>query len=270
MKSNHSYKEVLPLPLVGEFKDFKLFYKYSDFISYLINDYNTDDYIIGRGTNTLPIKRETRRRVIKVKEEIISIKDNKLFVSGNVLISKIHNEIKKHKAGNFIGVNTIPGSIGAAIRGNATYKTFDTYKGLEKIIVFNQDKFNLIDIQDIKRSYRSTNIKGVVVFAIYKLVYDYDEKLEKELILSRNSQPKGIYSLGSTFKNPSTIPAYKLIKEVIRKYKIKNYMSKEHYNFLDVHKGDDPEKIYRSLEEIRLKVHELFNIELEYEINLLK
>ncbi|HBD06578.1 MAG TPA: hypothetical protein DCY93_04130, partial [Firmicutes bacterium] len=181
MKSKVSYKEVLPLPIVGEFNNFKLFNKFSDFISYLINDYNADDYILGRGTNTLPIKREIKRKVIKVKEEIIKIKGDELFVSGNTLISKIHNKIKGLKAGNFIGVNTIPGSIGAAIRGNATYKNYDAYKGLERIIVFDQGKFSKIDTKNIKRSYRSTNIKGIVIFAIYKLVYNYDERLEKDL-----------------------------------------------------------------------------------------
>ncbi len=271
MKLRRTYKEAINLPLKGYFKNYYEFKNYKDFINYLLTRYNGKEYILGKGSNTLPIRKCCKRKVLRVDDEIILIKGERAIISGSTSSSKANTVLKKLGYTNFIGPYTIPGTIGAGIKNNASFLGYDYYEGLESIIVFDGKNFLKIDSSRINRCYRKTDIKGIILFAIYKLKKGYAENIEKKVLEKRKSQPKGIYTLGSTFKNPMNYHAYELVEKVLEKHpKMKSFMSKEHYNFLDISAEDDPKSIYKFIKRIKRMVKREFGVSLELEIRIIK
>lgn len=171
--------DVLRIPLRGYFTNYHEFLTYESFIKHLLKG-NDDFYLLGNGTNTLPIKTKIKKKTIRVKESIIKIKNDQLIVSGNVSTAYLNSILKEYDYDNFNGVSTIPGCVGAGIKGNASFLSYSFFTGLKSIVIYDKGKIDLIYVDEIKKEYRKTDIKGIILFAHYHLIKGYDLSKEKE------------------------------------------------------------------------------------------
>lgn len=177
----------------------------------------------------------------------IQIKDGLLIAEAGVSCSKFARFCAKN---NYVGVDFlagIPGTIGGAAAMNAGAFGSETWEFISHVTVINQQG----ELSEIKKSaldiqYREINLaKDLWIVAVSFNLNQYDDKNYqhadiKSLLEKRNqSQPIGLPSCGSVFRNPSNDYAARLIESC----GLKGYcigaacVSEKHANFI-INQGD--------------------------------
>ncbi|MDD2840104.1 MAG: UDP-N-acetylmuramate dehydrogenase [Rickettsiales bacterium] len=237
--------------------------------------------IIGGGSNILIRDKGFRGAVIILKDALnnINLKDDKLEIDAGVLNSKIYQFAKENEIGGYEFLGTIPGTIGGAARGNAGCYNSEIKDFLISIeaIDFN-GKIHNFKNEDCKFEYRKNNLPNNLIFtkiilkANTKKSKEEIEKLYKEMMEKRlASQPHGVKTCGSTFKNPVEKPAWKIIQELGFQNKEINgaKMSEKHANFM-VNTGTATATDLENLGNLIIKeAKEKQNIRLEWEIRII-
>jgi len=237
--------------------------------------------VIGGGSNLLIRDGGFKGVVIILKDSLNDIKltENKIEVSAGILNSKIYKFAKENNISGYEFLGTIPGTIGGAARGNAGCygsEIKDFIISLEAID-FNGTIHNFTN-EDCKFEYRKNNLPNDLIFT--KIILKGDTKKSKEEIektyqemLNKRlaSQPSGVKTCGSTFKNPIEKPAWKIIQELGYQNKEINgaKMSEKHANFM-VNTGTATAKDLENLGNLIIKeALEKQNIKLEWEIRII-
>ncbi len=208
-----------------------------------------------------------------------SVGNKSIEVECGVLNSKLYDFAKKNEIGNYEFIGTIPGTVGGAIRGNAGCYGSETKDILISVTaidlngnikVFSKDECNF--------EYRKNNLPNDLIFIKANLKADYKKSLEdientyNEMIQKRNSsQPQGVKTCGSTFKNMPDMPAWKVVQQLgYQNREIDGAkMSEKHANFM-VNTGNATAKSLESLGElIRAEARDKLNINLEWEIKII-
>ena len=237
--------------------------------------------IIGGGSNLLIRDGGVDGVVIILKNNFqnIELKDNILIVDCGTLNSKLYNFAKNNNIGGYEFLGTIPGTLGGAIRGNAGCYGSEIKDFLISIeaIDFNGNIHNFSN-KDCNFQYRKNNLPENLIFT--KAFLKTDTKKEKneiektfnEMIEKRlNSQPHGVKTCGSTFKNPTEKPAWKIIQELGYQNKEINgaKMSEKHANFM-INTGNAKAADLENLGNLIIKeAKEKQNIDLEWEIKII-
>ena len=237
--------------------------------------------IIGGGSNLLIRDGGVDGVVILLKNNFqnIELKDNILIADCGTLNSKLYNFAKNNNIGGYEFLGTIPGTLGGAIRGNAGCYGSEIKDFLISVeaIDFNGNIHNFSN-KDCNFQYRKNNLPENLIFT--KAFLKADTKKEKneiektfnEMVEKRlNSQPHGVKTCGSTFKNPTEKPAWKIIQELGYQNKEINgaKMSEKHANFMintSKAKAIDLENLGNL---IIKEAKEKQNIDLEWEIRII-
>ena len=237
--------------------------------------------IIGGGSNLLIRDGSIDGVVILLKNNFqnIELKDNILIADCGTLNSKLYNFAKNNNIGGYEFLGTIPGTLGGAIRGNAGCYGSEIKDFLISIeaIDFNGNIYNFSN-KDCNFQYRKNNLPENLIFTKAFLKADtkkekkeiektFNEMLEKRL----NSQPHGVKTCGSTFKNPTEKPAWKIIQELGYQNKEINgaKMSEKHANFM-INTGNAKAADLEHLGNLIIKeAKEKQNIDLEWEIRII-
>ena len=237
--------------------------------------------IIGGGSNLLIRDGGVDGVVILLKNNFqnIELKDNILIADCGTLNSKLYNFAKNNNIGGYEFLGTIPGTLGGAIRGNAGCYGSEIKDFLISIeaIDFNGNIHNFSN-EECNFQYRKNNLPENLIFT--KAFLKADTKKEKneiektfnEMVEKRlNSQPHGVKTCGSTFKNPTEKPAWKIIQELGYQNKEINgaKMSEKHANFMintSKAKAIDLENLGNL---IIKEAKEKQNIDLEWEIRII-
>lgn len=236
--------------------------------------------IIGGGSNILIRDNGFRGAVIILKDFFNEIKlvNNKLEIGAGVLNSKIYQFAKENGVGGYEFLGTIPGTIGGAVRGNAGCYGSETKDFLISVeaVDFSGVIHNFAN-EDCKFEYRKNNLPTDLIFtkitlkADIKKPKDEIEKIYKEMLEKRlSSQPHGVKTCGSTFKNPVEKPAWKIIQELGYQNKEINgaKMSEKHANFM-INTGTATATDLENLGNLIIKeAKEKQNIKLEWEIRI--
>lgn len=139
--------------------------------------------------------------------------------------------------------NSIPGTVGGAVYGNAGAHGGDVQSQLDTVTLITRDGGEqTLSVEDMDFQYRSSKLKREGVDAvIFSATFhgehvDSSESLEKLDALTAKraqAQPKG-HSFGSTFKNPSNDFAGRLLEEAGMKGFVygKARVSDKHANFI--------------------------------------
>jgi UDP-N-acetylmuramate dehydrogenase len=253
-------------------KELQFFLKKSDNISITI---------IGGGSNLLIRDNGIKGVVIFLKNTFkkIEINDNFLEVESGVLNFQIYNFMKENNIGGYEFLGTIPGTIGGAARGNAGCNGSEIKDLVIEIeaIDFNGN-IKIFSNSDCNFDYRKNNLPNDLIFTKIKLKINNKktkEEIEKEyneiLKKRKNSQPFGIKTCGSTFKNPKEKPAWKVVQELGFQGKEINgvKMSEKHANFM-VNIATNKAKNLEELGNLIIKeAKEKLNIDLEWEIKII-
>ena len=133
-------------------------------------------------------------------------------------------------------------------------------------------------VEDCNFQYRKNNLPQNLIFvkAYFKAdIKDSKDNIESkynEMIIKRNStQPQGVKTCGSTFKNPPDKPAWKIIQELGYQDKEINgaKMSEKHANFM-INTGTATANSLEELGElIKKDAKNKQNIDLEWEIKII-
>ena len=237
--------------------------------------------IIGGGSNLLIRDGGVDGVVIFLKNNFqnIELKDNILIVDCGTLNSKLYNFAKNNNIGGYEFLGTIPGTLGGAIRGNAGCYGSEIKDFLISVeaIDFNGNIHNFSN-EDCNFQYRKNNLPENLIFTKVFLKADIKkekkeiEKIFNEMIEKRlNSQPHGVKTCGSTFKNSTEKPAWKIIQELGYQNKEINgaKMSEKHANFM-INTGKTRAVDLENLGNLIIKeAKEKQGIDLEWEIRII-
>jgi UDP-N-acetylmuramate dehydrogenase len=169
----------------------------------------------------------------------------------------------------------IPGTIGGGIKMNSGAFEFEFKDVLIDVKAINHDgEYKIFSNEDLKMEYRKIGLKDEWIFlsARFKTSTDTEKNIRdkmKNIILSRkSSQPIGVKTGGSTFKNPVGKKAWQLIDQAgCRGWKNGDAMiSEKHCNFIVNLKNAKAHQIEELGQNVKQKVFENSGIQLNWEI----
>ena len=184
-------------------------------------------------------------------------------------------------------LRTIPGTLGGAVRMNAgCYGKYLADFCREVVMVDRSGKVERLRSRDVGFSYRGSSIPpgSVIVEATLECPRsdpaELFSRMEAQLAYRNETQPTGIRTAGSTFRNPSgrsstgqsdtdhSMKAWKLIDDAgMRGARLGNAcVSDKHPNFLVNAGGATATEIEKLGETVRARVLENSGIELQWEI----
>lgn len=247
-----------------------------------LQDLKIEHKIVGRMSNLL-IARDYYNGVIIKTDLMRDYSVNKEYVKVSAGVSLPLLAVITSKAGlsGLEELSGIPGCIGASIRGNAGAFGREIGDVIRSVSAYDRRKKQIIYFtrDHIAFSYRSSSFMSediIVLDAELSLVSSSKESVQCRMEHFRraraSTQPKGVPSLGSTFKRPAKdISAAKLIDDCgFRGYRIGNAkISEKHAGFI-VNCGGATASDYLTLADfVSNGVAKKFGINLEKEVEIL-
>lgn len=237
---------------------------------------------VGRGTNLL-VSDEGFPGVILTlgrdfKRMSTDLASSRITAGGAVLLSAVVQEaMRQELSGLEFAVGT-PGSVGGAVRMNAGSREEWMGSVVSSVVLITAaDGIRRVDARQIRWEYRRTSIPADAVIAECEISMKESDpffirgRMEANMARRKKSQPLGLPSCGSVFKNPAGASAAKLIDDLGLKGKTIGgaQVSEVHANFI-VNTGGAKASDVRSLMElVSSEVEKAYGITLEPEVRLL-
>ena len=223
-------------------------------------------HIIGKGNNLLVSNTPPPMAILSDDFDYIFQKNGKLIVGAATSSGKLLKYCKKNNIANFELLAKLPGNLGGLVKMNAGLKEWDIFDHLISIKTYKGD----IHKENIKHSYRYTDIKDIIYEVTFDLQNGYNIEQQKMFDKFRENQPK-LPSAGSCFKNPKEHSAGYLIEKAGLKGHTIGGMafSSIHANFLVNLGGGTYDEAIKLINLAKQKVKEIFDIKLEEEIIIL-
>jgi len=237
--------------------------------------------VLGAGSNTLIRDGGFNGIVIKLGKSFshLSMFDQNTLIAGTSALDKSVSKFAyENSLTGFEFLSCIPGTIGGGIRMNSGCYEEDISKILVSIQVMDlSGKMKVIYSSDIKFSYRTCSLENNLIFISATLrgqkanKSEIKKKINNLIDRKKKDQPSKIKTCGSTFKNPKSNKAWRLIKDSgCAGMKIGDaYISEKHCNFF-VNKGkaksDDLENL---IYQVKNKVLDKTGIDLELELRII-
>jgi UDP-N-acetylmuramate dehydrogenase len=239
-------------------------------------------YIMGAGSNLLISDKPIEGLVIRTTKLCrYSIRGNIFSCRAGMSLDKAISITQNDGMLGLEGLGGIPGSIGGAIYGNAGAYGYTISDRLLYIDYITFDgKSHRMDRNGEDFTYRGSPFKSMKNFIIFEAGFMLDKNKYSTFakqVRDRNTKnrvTKGLLtypSAGSIFKNPENFIAGKLIEDCGLKNKSINdaFICETHANYI-MNKGKATSSdIYKLSQLCRQEVLKKFNIELEYEIQLI-
>ncbi len=236
---------------------------------------NTQPVIfIGLGSNLLIRDQGFNGVIIKLTQlNALSINQSIITVSAGTTLAKLSRfaQSQHQYGGEFL--NAIPGTVGGALAMNAGAfgSEFGQYVVQVQTMSLSGEMF-WRSVDEFKVNYRQVIPKHTDEFFVSaQLIFDTEKSDQdvKQLLLKRNtSQPIGLPSCGSVFKNPPGQYAAQLIEQA----NLKGYcmggacVSNKHANFIINQNKATASDIENLISHIQQTVKSKFNIDLETEL----
>ncbi len=235
---------------------------------------------IGLGSNMLVRDGGIRGVVIaplNALRRLQLIDDSSIYAEVGVTSAKLAKFAKKHGLAGAEFFAGIPGTIGGALAMNAGAFGGETWPLVESVVMINRQG-QLIErsAAEFSVGYRSVSQFSGEWFAA--ACFRFAEKTSgqnsdiRHLLLKRNSsQPIGLPSCGSVFKNPAGQHAAQLIEAAgLKGYALANAsVSTKHANFIISNQQTRAADIEGLIGYIQKVVKQQFGVELETEVRIL-
>ena len=169
----------------------------------------------------------------------------------------------------------IPGTIGGGIKMNSGAFGSEFKDVLIDVKAISHDgEYKIFSNKELKMEYRKIGLKGKWIFLSARFKSSYGakefirEKMKKVIHSRKASQPSGVKTGGSTFKNPLGKKAWELIDQAgCRGLKNGDAMiSEKHCNFIINLKKASAQQIEELAQNVKQKVFENSGIKLTWEI----
>lgn len=242
-------------------------------ITYL-NDNNITYKIIGGGSNLI-FKEEVYEGVlISLKKfDKLEIIDNQIKVGSGYNLMKMALKASKLGLTGLEFATGIPGTVGGAIFNNAgAYQSDMGYVILEATVLTPSLEIKTLKNRQMNFHYRTSFFKenpGYIILEAKMLLKKGKKEDIMNLILDRKkrrieSQPLEYPSAGSVFRNPSNVPAGKLIEDAgLKGLKVGDAtVSLKHANFIINKNNATGKDIIKLIEKVQDEVYKKYNIKL--------
>lgn len=238
-------------------------------------------YVMGAGSNLLISDEGVRGVVLRLGHLLgeISFDGHGVRAQAGVSLPKLAKLAADHGLSGLEWGGGVPGTVGGAVAMNAGAHGSDTSKILRRAHLVSRDgERRAAALEEMRYSYRRSGLirEGgyVVVAAEFCLIPDdhraITERMKRFAARRRSTQPLGVPSSGSVFKNPPGDYAGRLIEAAgLKGTRIGGAeISAVHGNFI-VNRGDASARDVKSLIDLaRRAVRDTFGIELELEVEL--
>ena len=232
--------------------------------------------ILGGGTNVLFGRSFLDFKVVIMKGAFkdMEFQGNRAFFGAGLPLSRAVEEAAKRGLSGLEGLFGIPGTVGGAVCGNAGTRLGSIGDVVRRVFLVSWDGKELcLQNSQFEFGYRYSSVKGLgVVFAVEveleRCRRDVIEKRMDEALKARKGQPKGVKTLGCTFKNLPDIPAGMLLEKLgLKGFRVGGAsFSEVHANFM-VNQGGRPEDFLELIKIAKEKAREAgFNLEEEIEV----
>lgn len=233
--------------------------------------------VIGNGSNLVCGSNEYNGVVISLKNfNSYEIHNDELTVDAGVMIPSLAYTLAKQGYSGLEFASGIPGTLGGLVYMNAGAYKVSMSDIVDRVLVLKDNEAVWFNNEKMEFSYRKSILQDhprwVVLKAVLKLSKKNPEEINQvmydRLERRKSTQPLDMPSAGSTFRNPDTIGAWKLIDEIGFRGKTRNgvAVSSKHSNFL-VNEGNGKAEDYLSLVyEIQKIVKEKYDIKLVMEV----
>ena len=237
--------------------------------------------VLGVGSNTLIRDGGFNGIVIKLGKSFSHLSlfdENKIISGASALDKNVSNFALKNSLSGFEFLSCIPGTIGGGIRMNSGCYGEDISKIMVSVQAMDfSGKIRVIYSSDIKFSYRGSNLDNKLIFisATFRGKKNNKPNIQKKInnLVERKKkdQPSKIKTCGSTFKNPGSRKAWKLIKDSgCAGMSVGDaYISEKHCNFF-VNRGHSKSSDLENLiYKVKSKVLDKTGINLELELQII-
>ena len=243
----------------------------------LLKDFDYSYFVLGNGSNVIFKSKPSVKVVISMQDmqNFLYLENDLVYTSANINLFAFNKFLKDNELTGFEFSFGIPGSIGGSIKGNAGAFEHSTCEYLNSVTILNTEtcEFEHLSKKDIVYKYRKTNIKGIIIEAVFKFekgdYYEISKKQNQYFEIRKQTQPFGTLNAGSVFKRGKNyIPA-----ELIDKLGLKGLavggaiVSPKHSGFII--KKDNTctsEDVIKLIKIIKKEIKKAYKIDLEEEI----
>lgn len=238
--------------------------------------------VVGSLSNTLILGDSFAGVIISLKLlSDISIENNMLCVGAGALLSASISTAANHSLGGLEPLRWIPGTVGAAISGNAGAGGLEVSDRLLSALVYSKEMRELKSVfaEDVAPTYRGTALKSrgdLVLSASFLLVERDKDEITRDFNEARRArlanQPFNQPSLGSVFKRYKGVGAgYYIDRAGLKGTKIGSAkVSEKHAGFFVNLGGATASEYLELIELVKSRVYDAFGILLEEEIVIVK
>jgi len=236
-------------------------------------------FVLGRGSNLLVRDGGIRGVVICLAHpsfSAVEIVGDRIRCGAGAKLKQVSVDAKRAGLTGVEFLEGIPGSVGGALRMNAGAMGGETFNAIESVRVMDHtgDARDLA-VSEIKVEYRCCSLlkNHIALGAVFKCKVATREEVEQRMSTFSNkrwdSQPAAP-SAGCCFKNPTAIPAGKLVDELgLKGVKIGGAMvSFEHGNFITNDGTATARNVLDLIELIKAKAKAERGIELHTEVEI--
>lgn len=237
-------------------------------------------YVMGRGSNVLCDDTHFNGAIINLDQTLNNYyfePDGTLVAQAGCSIINLSVEAMKRSLSGLEFASGIPGSIGGCLYMNAGAYKSDLSKILKDVCVLKGDEIVWIPCSELEYGYRHSIFQTHKDWTILAGRFQLEKAVQSDirnLMESRrqrriDAQPLDMPCAGSVFRNPESIPAWKLVEEMgFRGHMVGGaQVSTKHCNFIINATGEATAKDVRDLIAcIQAKAKELHNIDLITEV----
>jgi len=237
-------------------------------------------FLIGRGSNLLVRDSGFRGVVICLSNphfSSVEVAGEHLSCGAGARLRAVAVEAKRHELGGMEFLEGIPGSVGGGLRMNAGAMGGELFQIVESIrLMDSSGRVQEWAPDDLDIQYRScatlkTHIGLGAVLRGTPTARAVIEERMNECSRKRWSSQPAAPSAGCIFKNPTTIPAGKLIDELgLKGTRVGGaFVAQEHGNFIINNGSATAQDVLELIELIRQRARQERGIELETEVELI-
>lgn len=236
-------------------------------------------HILGFGSNLLVSDKGVRGAVLKLDAPgfcEVQFDKNLLTAGAGANLNKLVLDSVRKGLSGLEALTGIPGSLGGAVRMNAGGNFGDIGSSVESVTVMDKQG-NIFEKSkpELVFDYRWVNITALVILnATLELTESDSDAMLKTIkevwIYKKNSQPLNTKNAGCIFKNPRGMSAGALIdRSGLKGTQVGGaVVSEKHANFITTEKGCTSKDVGQLIKLIQTKVKEIFDVQLEMEIEI--
>ena len=243
------------------------------------HDNATRLYILGRGSNLLVADEGIDAVVARLTDTHfgqITVEGNIVRAGAGASLNRLLQVCARHGLTGIEALVGIPGSVGGAVKINAGGRFGDIGSLTQSVRLMDSSGYEFVrPREDIFFGYRETNIMAkMILSAEFSLEPDNPDQIARTIkevwMLKKLSQPVSSRNAGCVFKNPRALSAGALIDQAgLKGTKVGGAeVSQRHANFIIVESGGTSTDVLNLIDQIKDRVRDRFDVELELEIDI--